>query len=98
MGEIGHVTSSQMLQALINQSRHPTVAKLSPFNFPGKIKIDLTKCLVVNLESKKNDDTVKPVLSSHSKIDKTKILMANGSLRMVKSIAECSLWHILQYF
>ena len=25
-------------------------------------------------------DTVKPVLSSHSKIDKTKILMTNGSL------------------
>ena len=34
--------------------------------------------------------TVKPVLSAHSKIDKTKILMANGSLMKVKSIAECS--------
>ena len=27
----------------------------------------------------------------HSKIDKTKILMTNGSLMKVKSIAECSL-------
>ena len=42
--------------------------------------------------------TVKPVLSSLSKINKTKILMTNGSLMKVKSIAECSLWSILQYF
>ena len=41
--------------------------------------------------------TVKPVLSRHSKIDKTKILMTNGSLMQVKSIAECSPWSILQY-
>ena len=34
---------------------------------------------------------VKPALSGHSKIDKTKILMTNGSLMKVKSIAECSL-------
>ena len=33
-------------------------------------------------------NTVKPVLSSHSKIDKTKTLMTNGSLMKVKSIAE----------
>ena len=32
------------------------------------------------------------------KIDKTKILMTNGSLMKVKSIAECSPWSILQYF
>ena len=32
--------------------------------------------------------TVKPVLSGHSKIDKTKILMTNGSLMKVKRIAE----------
>ena len=42
--------------------------------------------------------TVKPVLSGHSKIDKTNILMTNGSLMMVESIAECSPWSILQYF
>ena len=34
--------------------------------------------------------TVKPVLSSHSKIDKTKVLKTNGSLMKVKSIVECS--------
>ena len=42
--------------------------------------------------------TVKPVLSGHSKIDKTKILMTNGSLMQVESIAESSPWSILQYF
>ena len=40
----------------------------------------------------------KPVLSSHLKIDKTKIFWQNGSLMKVKSIAECSHWSILQYF
>ena len=39
--------------------------------------------------------TVKPVLSGHSKIDKTKILMTSGCLMKVKSIAECSPWRIL---
>ena len=42
--------------------------------------------------------TVNSVLNAHSKIDKTKILMTNGSLMKVKSIAECSPWSILQYF
>ena len=32
------------------------------------------------------------------KIDKTNILMTNGSLMKVESIAECSPWSILQYF
>ena len=32
------------------------------------------------------------------KIEKTKILRTNGNLMNVKSIAECSLWGILQYF
>ena len=40
-------------------------------------------------------NTVKPVLSSHSK--RTKILITNGSLMNVKMIAECSPWSILQY-
>ena len=34
--------------------------------------------------------TVKPVLNCHSKIDKTKVLMINGSLMKVERIAECS--------
>ena len=37
-----------------------------------------------------NNLTVKPVLSGHSKIDKTKALKANGSLMKVERIAECS--------
>ena len=40
----------------------------------------------------------KTCVNGHSKIDKTKILMTNGSLMKVESIAECSLWSILQYF
>ena len=35
-------------------------------------------------------NTVKPVLSGHLKIDKTNVLMENGSLMKVESIAECS--------
>ena len=35
--------------------------------------------------------TVKPALSGQLQIDKTKILMTNGSLMKVESIAECSL-------
>ena len=42
--------------------------------------------------------TVKSVISGHSKIDKTHILMTDGSLMKVKSIAEYSPWSILQYF
>ena len=34
--------------------------------------------------------TVKPILSGHSKIEKTKVLKTNGSLMKVESIAECS--------
>ena len=41
---------------------------------------------------------VKPMQIGHPKIDKIKILMINGSLMKVKSIAECSPWYILQYF
>ena len=36
-------------------------------------------------------NTVIPVLSGHSKIDKTKVLKTDGSLMHVQSIAECSL-------
>ena len=35
--------------------------------------------------------TIKPVLSGHSKIDKTKVFKTNGRLMQVESIAECSL-------
>ena len=45
-----------------------------------------------NFQGQKNNwqHTVKPVLSGHSKKDETKILMTNGSLMKVESIAECS--------
>ena len=42
--------------------------------------------------------TIKPVLNGHPKIDKTKLLMTNGSFMKVESIAECSPCSILQYF
>ena len=42
--------------------------------------------------------TVKHVLSGHLNTDKTKILMTDGSLMKVESIAECSPWSILQFF
>ena len=40
----------------------------------------------------------KTFLKQPLKKDKTKILIANGSVMKVKSIAECSPWSILQYF
>ena len=42
--------------------------------------------------------TVKPVLSGHSKIDKTKALKTVGSLMQVKSIAECFLEAVCNTF
>ena len=49
-----------------------------------------TRCLVLAYRLLLTT-TVNPVLSSHSKVDKTKILNTNGSLMKVESIAECSL-------
>ena len=40
----------------------------------------------------------KTCLKQPLKKDKTKILITNGSLMKVESIAECSPWSILQYF
>ena len=37
-----------------------------------------------------SQNTVKPVLIGHSKIDKMKALKTGGSLMQVESIAECS--------
>ena len=51
----------------------------------GHSKIDKTKVLKIDV-------------SFHSKIDKTKVLKIDVSLMQVESIAECSLWGILQYF
>ena len=48
----------------------------------------MRKIVPISLE---NVSTVKPVLSVHSKLDKTKVLKTNGSLMKVKNVAECSL-------
>ena len=56
------------------------------------------KMNTVNALNFEQFSTVKPVLSGHLKIDKTKVLMEIGSFMEVKSIAECSPWSILQYF
>ena len=49
-------------------------------------------------ENKHVESVCDDFLSSHLKIDKSKVLMENGSLMKVESIAECSSWSILQYF
>ena len=54
---------------------------------PGETKHMLK--LIRAFDAHQCDNTVKPVLSCHSKIDKTEILMTNGSLMKVESIAEC---------
>ena len=43
----------------------------------------------LSIESEIN--TVKPVLSGHLKLDKTKVFKTNGTLMKVESIAKCSL-------
>ena len=43
-------------------------------------------------------DNSKTCLKRPLKIDKTKVLMENGSLMKINSIAECSKRSILQYF
>ena len=54
------------------------------------LKITYTKRHgVIEILKKKN--TVKPVLSGHSKKDKSKVFKTNDSLMKVESIAECSL-------
>ena len=55
------------------------------------IKRMYTKTVKVLTEHEKLKHTVKPVLSSHSKLDVAMVLKTNGSLMKVKSIAECSL-------
>ena len=45
--------------------------------------------MIIMMKIKNNNgNTVKPVLSGYSKIDKAKVLITTGSL-MVESIAEC---------
>ena len=55
-------------------------------------------CIIAKLTAENIQYTVKPVLSGHSKIDKAKIFITNGSLMKVESTAKCSPWSILKYF
>ena len=65
---------------------------------PRKTRPFITERLLMGRKesNQTNKNKVKPVLRGHSKIDKTKILMTNGSLMKVKSIAECSPWMFRQ--
>ena len=49
---------------------------------------DIYRSVVTNSKKESVGCTVKPVLSGHSKTDKTKVLKTNGSLMRVESIAE----------
>ena len=59
---------------------------LSDLDLKRECSMKLTEDFIVKIENK-----VKLVLSSHSKIDKTKVLKTDGCLMQVESIAECSL-------
>ena len=75
-----NVASDQGLQCLLTEC-------------PIKIWIKIKNTTQQPLKHKRTvpiDNTVKPVLSGHFKIDKTKVLMKNGSLMDVERIAECS--------
>ena len=62
--------------------------------FPSARNDRATKLSCMSRKNGKSIITVKPVQKGHPKIDKTKILMTNGSLMKVKSIAECSPWSL----
>ena len=44
-------------------------------------------CPLSDFNSESDTCTVKPVLSDHTKIDKTKVLKSNGNVMKVESIA-----------
>ena len=57
--------------------------------FPGHTHLYTLPMWLYALAILFNQFTVKPVLSGHSKIDKTKILMTNGSLMKVGKTMLC---------
>ena len=71
---------------------------LDMFLWEKKNNGDVGALLYQSLKVNCYEVTVKSVLSGHSKIDKTNILMSKGSLMKVERIAECSPWSILLYF
>ena len=56
--------------------------------FTSSLRLQLEYCNRIKIG--KECSTVKPVLSGYSNINNTKILITNGNLMKVKSIAECS--------
>ena len=70
---------------------HFNVWEISPVNIIFVLNILPTVKIIRLYYIVKWLNTVKPVFSDHSKIDKTKVLKANYSLIKVESIAECSL-------
>ena len=86
-----------MLRALKTWLGCPTQENVC-YREPRDLKV--TAASILNTLEKRdvqsyNSTIVKPVLSGHSKIDKTKVLKTYGSLMQVENIAECSPWSIL---
>ena len=79
----GHNKSS--LAPVLYKIVHMPVAVL---RFYHSLKTQTCDCKTALFEVTMH--TVKTVLSGYSLIDKTQILMTNGSLMKVESIAECS--------
>ena len=97
----GMVVTHQMVQgvstvALAHVSYACSITLLTQRGVPMCMQIHI--CIQLDASSIAVLVSVQPVLSDNSKIDKTTILMTNGSLMKVESIAECSPWSILQYF
>ena len=59
-------------------------ARLLTVTIASLCRVELVEILSVHR------NIVKPVLSGHSKLNKIKVFMTNGSLMKVESIAECS--------
>ena len=86
--------AQSLLTAALNGSQLPNITERArQYILRCEELKKIGKCDYSRIQSR----TVKPVLSGHSKIDKTKILLTNGSLMKVESIAECSHWSILQH-
>ena len=92
----GTITTGELGTVMRSLGQHPTESELN--DMINEVDVD-GKHSKVDPPDRKVHDTVKPVLSDHSKIDKTKVFMADGSLMEAENIAECpSPWSIQQYF
>ena len=76
----------------------PSFLVVNKSHFDKNIHLTASLQTPQNRKYMKEVNTVKHILSSHSKKDKTKTLITNGSLMKVERIAECSKRSILQYF